>query len=146
MLKRQHREIEVLFAEAGKAIDFDDRRLIVEQIEKKLRAHLMVKEHIFYPAVLAVTGMGRARDLIPEAYAEHPVLNLVLGELPALDAQDETFEAKITALFSLVALRVEEEERELLPAAEQMLGSDVLAALATQMQAAIDGRTAAIAR
>jgi len=139
MLKRQHREVEALFAQAKKATSATDRRNVVAQIEEKLRTHMMIEEHIFYPAVLAATDKKTTKALIPEAYEEHHVINLLLAELPELGAQDERFAPKITVLCELVEHHVEEEEQEMFPAAERDLDADALGDLAEQMQAAMDG-------
>lgn len=139
MLKQQHREVEKLFAKAKKADAADERRALLDQIAEKLRGHMMIEEQIFYPAVAEQVPTKKVREMVPEAYEEHHVVELVLAELPEVDPEDERFEAKVTVLSELVDHHVEEEEKEMFPAAEKHLDADALAELAEQMQAAMEG-------
>ncbi len=143
MLKRQHREVEALFAAAKKATAPRERRSTLDQIEEKLRMHMQIEEQIFYPAVAGRTTHKKVRDLMPEAYEEHHVVKLVLNELPDVDPTDERFEAKVTVLAELVEHHVEEEEKEMFPGAEKDLEAGELVELAERMQAVMDGEDAA---
>jgi hemerythrin-like domain-containing protein len=71
--------------------------------------------------------------MIGEAYEEHHVVKLVLAELPEVDPNAESFEAKMTVLKELVAHHVEEEEEEMFPMAERRLGSQRSTELAEEM-------------
>lgn len=138
LLKRQHREVEGLFAAAKKATAPTKRRAVLDEIADKLRGHMMIEEQIFYPAVAAQSERKKMLELIPEAYEEHHVVKLVLGELPSVDPADKRFVAKVTVLSELVEHHVEEEEKEMFPAVEKDLGDDVLTELGQRMQAALD--------
>jgi iron-sulfur cluster repair protein YtfE (RIC family) len=137
MLKKQHREVEDLFSQVKKAHGSSDRQALLEQIENKLRAHMMIEETIFYPAVAEEVTTKKMQQMVPEAYEEHHVVQLVLDELPEVDLEDERFEAKMTVLEELVQHHVEEEEETMFPAAEKALGAEALKDLAEQMQAAM---------
>lgn len=137
MLKKQHREVEALFSKVKKTEDGGDRQELLEQIETKLRAHMAIEENIFYPAVAEEVTTKKLKEMVPEAYEEHHVVQLVLNELPDVDPEDERFEAKMTVLEELVKHHVEEEEGEMFPAAEKALGADALKDLAEQMQSAM---------
>jgi hemerythrin superfamily protein len=135
LLKKQHREVEKLFATALKTEDPKARRRAMDEIKSALERHTAIEEEIFYPAVREL-GTKKAEDMIGEAYEEHHVVKLVLGELPTVDPSDDTFEYKMTVLKELVEHHVEEEEDEMFPMAEKRLGEQRSAVLAEQMAGA----------
>jgi hypothetical protein len=96
---------------------------------------MRIEETIFYPAVQEI-GTKKAEEIVPEAFEEHHVAQLVLGELPKVDPKDERFEAKMTVLEELIEHHVEEEEKEMFKLAEK-LGSERLAELGDEMQDAM---------
>lgn len=132
LLKKQHREVEKLFATALKSDDQKTRRKAMDEIAGALKHHTEIEENIFYPAVRAI-GTKKAEEMIGEAYEEHHVVKLVLAELPEVDPGADNFEAKMTVLKELVAHHVEEEEKEMFPMAERRLGDDRSSELAEQM-------------
>ena len=134
LLKKQHREVKTLFRQVKKA-DARGRRAGMDEIAAKLEAHMRIEQEIFYPAVQEI-GTKKAEEIVPEAFEEHHVVELVLGELPGVDPKDERFEAKMTVLEELVEHHVEEEEKEMFKLAEK-LGSERLAELGDEMQSAL---------
>jgi hemerythrin superfamily protein len=133
VLKRQHRSVEKLFKEVEKTEDARRRRQLLDQIESELKLHTKLEEEIFYPAVREV-GTAKAEEMVDEAFEEHHVVDLVLGELPQVDPEDERFEAKMTVLSELVEHHVEEEEKEMFPLAEKKLGAERMKELAQQLE------------
>jgi hemerythrin-like domain-containing protein len=140
LLKKQHREVKGLFRETKKATGAKARRSGMEEIATKLTAHMAIEEDIFYPAVAEV-GTKKAEEIVPEAYEEHHVAKLVLAELPKVDPDDERFAAKMTVLEELIEHHVEEEEKEMFQVAEK-LGTERLADLGAEMEAAFDPQPA----
>ena len=132
LLKKQHREVEKLFATALKTEDPKVRRRTMDEIKSALEHHTSIEEEIFYPAVREL-GTKKAEEMIGEAYEEHHVVKLVLAELPTVDPADDAFEYKMTVLKELVAHHVEEEEDEMFPMAEKKLGDSRSSELAQQM-------------
>jgi len=132
LLKRQHREVEKLFATALKTENEKSRRKAMEDIIHALEHHTQIEEDVFYPAVRDI-GTRKATDMIGEAYEEHHVVKLVLAELPEVDPGAENFKAKMTVLKELVAHHVEEEEDEMFPMAEKKLGEDRSSELAEEI-------------
>jgi hypothetical protein len=53
------------------------------------------------------------------------VVKILLGELQGLGPSEEAFDAKVTVLMENVRHHVEEEEEEMLPQAQEVLGSDL---------------------
>jgi iron-sulfur cluster repair protein YtfE (RIC family) len=62
LLKRQHREVEALFGQVKKTTAPAKRRTLLEEIESHLRAHMMIEEGIFYPAVAEGATGKKLRD------------------------------------------------------------------------------------
>jgi iron-sulfur cluster repair protein YtfE (RIC family) len=136
LLKRQHREVKKLFAETKKAEGAKERRQGLDEISARLTAHMSIEEAIFYPAV-AELATKKTEEMVPEAYEEHHVAKLVLGELPEVDPEDERFEVKVTVLSELIDHHVEEEEEEMFKVAEK-LGMERLNELGAEMEAAFN--------
>ena len=132
LLKKQHREVKALFKKIEGTDNPRMRRQLMNEIAHSLEGHTLIEEEFFYPAVRGLETQ-KAEDMILEAYEEHHVVKLVLGELPRVNPEDERFEAKMTVLAELVQHHVEEEEKEMFKLA-QKLGKDELTSLGEQME------------
>lgn len=130
LLKQQHRLVEKLFSQFEKADDEDEQRRIFLEIADNLAVHATIEERHFYPAV-------RARDterLVEEAYEEHlEVKQLTLDGMKAMETP--AFESRATALQEAVEHHVEEEEEELFPKVQKLMGKDALEAIGQMMEA-----------
>lgn len=131
LLESQHREVEDLFEEFEEASGNQKKRAIFEQIADKLAVHAGIEEKDFYPAVKAED----TEDLLLEALEEHLAAKRVIADLLALDASDETFEAKVKVLKEQIEHHVEEEEDELFPQVKKLFDEEALEALGQQMVA-----------
>jgi hemerythrin superfamily protein len=136
LLKKQHREVEKLFAKALKTNDVRARRGTMDEIARQLETHMSIEEKVFYPAVKEI-GTKKGVEMVGEAYEEHHVVKLVLKELPQIDPKADSFEAKMTVLKELVEHHVEEEEEEMFPMAERKLGRERSRELAEEMAARV---------
>ncbi|HEV8653223.1 MAG TPA: hemerythrin domain-containing protein [Actinomycetes bacterium] len=139
LLKQDHRAVEALFREFEEAGDqaYQTKRKLVEQISHELEVHTAIEEEIFYPAVQA-KAPKEDREIVEEAYEEHHVVKVLLGELagmePDADGFDaDGFDAKVTVLMENVRHHVEEEETELLPESEKLLGKERMDELGEKM-------------
>ena len=135
LLKKQHREVEALFKKIQRTKSAGERRSLMEQLASNLKLHMQIEEKIFYPAVRGLETK-KAEEMVLEAYEEHAVVKLVLGELPKVDPDDERFEAKMTVLQELIEHHVEEEEDEMFDLAAK-LGEDELEVVGEQMTAEV---------
>jgi hypothetical protein len=131
LLKQQHKNVMDLFKEVLEAEDPESRRQLCDQISLELQVHSKIEEEIFYPAVQALGDKGD--EMVLEALEEHHVVDLVLGELPTVDPEDERFEAKMTVLHELVEHHKKEEEKEMFKLA-QKLGKEELDELGERME------------
>ena len=136
LIKADHRTVEQLFREFEEAGDraYKTRQQLVAEIIRELEVHATIEEEIYYPAVEAKARKD-GKELIAEAVEEHHVVKILLGELSAMSSENEAFDAKVTVLMENVRHHVEEEESELLPQSEKILGTDELTRLGEQMAA-----------
>ena len=131
MLESQHREVEDLFEAFEEAEDAAEKQAVFFEIADKLAVHAAIEEKHFYPAAKAKD----TEDLLRQAAEDHLSVKRLLAELLALDAKDETFEAKVSVLKEQVEHHVEEEEDELFPKVEKALDKTILEALEQEMVA-----------
>jgi hemerythrin superfamily protein len=136
LIKSDHRKVEQLFREFEEAGDraYKTKQELIGQIVEELEVHATIEEEIYYPAVEAKARKD-GKELIAEAVEEHHVVKILLGELGSMSSEDEAFDAKVTVLMENVRHHVEEEESELLPQSEKILGTDELTRLGEQMAA-----------
>ena len=92
----------------------------------------MIEEEIFYPELKA---HPKAKDIVLEAYEEHHVVDLLMGELELLDVQDETWGAKAQVMKENVEHHMEEEEGDMFRKARQVFDTAELEDLGTRMEA-----------
>jgi hemerythrin superfamily protein len=130
LLKSQHREVSKLFSKIEKASSSDKAELFNE-IADKLAVHAAIEEHHFYPAVKA----KRTEDILLESLEEHLGIKRVIADLMEVDAEDETFDAKVKVLKEQVEHHVEEEESDLFPKVKRLFDKEQLEALGQEMSA-----------
>jgi hemerythrin superfamily protein len=120
LLKADHRRVQGLFKEfaAIKKNGGGDRSKhdTVAEICRELRIHTELEEEIFYPAVRAQIEDA---DLMDEALVEHAGAKELVGQLEAMDAEDELYDAKVTVLGEQIGHHVKEEEGEMFPKAKK---------------------------
>jgi hemerythrin-like domain-containing protein len=108
------------------------REELFATIKGELTIHEVIEEEIFYPAL---KSHPKAKDVVLEAYEEHHVVDMLMGELEALDVSDETWGAKAIVMKENIEHHIEEEESEMFPQARQVFSRQELEDLATQMAA-----------
>ena len=134
LLKSQHREVETLFSKIEKAKDSRVKAELFGELADSLAGHATIEENQFYPAVRAKA----TEDILLESLEEHLGIKRVLADLLQLDADDETFDAKITVLKEQVEHHVGEEEKDLFPKVKKLDDEAELDALGAKMQAEFD--------
>lgn len=130
LLKKQHREVERLFAEFDKSEEDAQKQTLFNKIADALAVHATIEERWFYPAVRA----RQTEEQLEEAYDEHlDVKKLLVETMSEMDAPG--FDGKVAAIKGAVEHHVEEEEGELFPEVQKLMGDDALEALGQQMEA-----------
>jgi len=128
LLRQQHDEVKNLYVKFEQADDDDERQALFEEIADSLAAHAAIEERIFYPAIYG----GDLTEHLREAVEEHLEMKREIADLLAMTPDDEAFDAKMKVLMAMFEHHVGEEERDILPRAEQQLEGR-LDRLGTQM-------------
>jgi hemerythrin-like domain-containing protein len=131
LLKADHEKVAELFermeSASGKA-----KLNVFKQIKTELELHAHIEEKIFYPAL---EKPSETHDLTLEAYEEHNQVKKLLTELGRARTANDEWEAKAKVLQENVEHHVEEEENELFPKADQVLGDEEIEDLGQRMEA-----------
>lgn len=133
LLKKDHQTVEALFKRFEKAGD-EAHKLkgdIAGKFIKELSVHAVIEEQFLYPAARARDE--RLDDLVLEALEEHHVAKWTLSEIEKMSPEDERFDAKVTVLMESIRHHVEEEEDELFPKLQKVMGKEELDALGLAM-------------
>jgi hemerythrin-like domain-containing protein len=109
------------------------------QLKDALTLHTQIEEQVFYPAL---KNHEETSDMIPESIEEHQEVDQILAEMSSLSPGDDEFMDKLMELRDAVEHHVEEEENEMFPKAEQILGQSRLQEMGRQMQQMKQGKSA----
>jgi hemerythrin superfamily protein len=121
ILKKDHRKVDDLFTQIES--DGSDRKAIFEQIFNELTLHSQAEETFFYPELeLSSETSGD----VQHSYKEHQQVKDMLEELASSDPNAAVWMTKLNELKESVQHHVEEEEGELFPKSEQVLGQQKL--------------------
>lgn len=102
------------------------------KLHQALIVHTRMEEEVFYPAL---ENLDETRDMIKDADQEHEQVNQLLTQLSSQAPNEEEFQEALAELRSRLEDHIEEEENELFPQAEQLLGQQRLQEMGRQMQA-----------
>ena len=132
LLKKDHKEASGLMDQIETA-DKGDRsaKELFNQLKQALTLHTQIEEQIFYPEL---KKFDETKDMIPEAFEEHQEVKDILAEMSTLSPSDDEFMDKLTELRDGVDHHVEEEETEMFPKAEKVLGQSRLEELGRQLE------------
>ena len=101
-------------------------------IKGELTVHEIIEEEIFYPELKA---HPKAKDIVLEGFQEHHVVDLLMGELEALDVSDEMWGAKAKVMQENIEHHIKEEETEMFLKARQVFDRAELLDLGERMAA-----------
>jgi hemerythrin-like domain-containing protein len=134
LLKADHDKVKRLLNELESTTErgVKTRTELFATIKGELTLHEIVEEEIFYPELKA---HPKAKDIVLEGYQEHHVVDLLMGELEALDVDDETWGAKALVMKENIEHHIEEEEGEMFRQARQVFDAAELDDLGGRMEA-----------
>ena len=134
LLKADHDKVKGLLAQLESTTErgVKTRTELFATIKGELTVHEIIEEEIFYPELKA---HPKAKDIVLEGFEEHHVVDLLMGELEALDVTDESWGAKALVMKENVELHIEEEEGEMFKTARQVFDRDELVDLGDRMAA-----------
>ena len=140
LLKNDHKEAremmeQIEIADKGSRSAKD----LFNQLKQALTLHTQIEEKFFYPAL---KSFDETKDMIPEALEEHQEVDELLAEMSSLSPGDDEFMDKFTELRDAVEHHVEEEEGEMFPKAEKVVGQTRLDEMGRQMQQMKQGQSA----
>ena len=124
LLKNDHKTVEGLFKRFEKLGPraVKSKQELVERIIRELSIHAAIEEMFFYPAIREAADGGDAGNMVLESLEEHHIVKWVLAELEGMTPEHERFDAKVSVLMESVRHHVEEEEKELFPQLNKLLG------------------------
>jgi hemerythrin-like domain-containing protein len=121
MLAEDHKKVTRMFDQFEEMKGKDDsdmeaKQMLVEVCCAELTVHAQLEEELFYPALRdTIDDM----DMLDEAEVEHASAKQLIGELSAMQPDDELYDAKFTVLGEYVKHHIEEEEKEIFPKAKK---------------------------
>ena len=132
LLKEDHDKVKDLLTqlEATTERGVKTRSELFATIKGELTVHEIIEEEIFYPELKA---HPKARDIVLEAFEEHHVVDVLMGELESLDVSDETWGAKALVMKENIEHHIEEEEGEMFTKARQVFDRQELVDLGERM-------------
>jgi len=133
VLRGDHRKVEALFAQYETASgEHSQKETLIQQICHELDVHTRLEEEIFYP-LIQVALHEEGEQLIAEASNAHKMVKDLIEQLTSMIPDEAASDAALQQLKQAVTHHVEEEEKEILPKAEQRLG-DQLESLGARLQ------------
>ena len=121
ILKKDHRKVDDLFTQIES--DGSDKKQIFGQIYNELTLHSQAEETFFYPELeLSSETSGD----VQHSYKEHQQVKDMLEELASSDPNAAVWMTKLNELKESVQHHVDEEENELFPKSERVLGQQKL--------------------
>ena|SRR3712207_4952138 len=124
MLKADHEKVKGLFRQYENSDEKREKKKIADEILHELQVHAALEEEIFYPAYKR-KAEAEGKEMVAEAVEEHHVVHLLIGEIKEMKSVTEQFDAKMKVLIENVEHHVQEEESEMLPAAQETLGEEI---------------------
>ena len=123
-LREDHEKVMKLFLEYEDLGDgkSGEKDRIFKEVERELGVHATLEEEIFYPAVQPVKK-GKTTDgdeIVKEALEEHKIVKTLLAQMAAMEADGETFDAKMKVLTENVRHHAGEEQEEMFPLFEKL--------------------------
>ncbi|HMF58655.1 MAG TPA: hemerythrin domain-containing protein [Pyrinomonadaceae bacterium] len=136
LLKQDHKEAMGLIEQLESAGSAGASTEAFAKLKAALTLHTKLEESLLYPAL---ENFDETRDQIRESYKEHKEVDELLVELstPSDEWQDTLSELKDD-----IEHHVDEEENEMFPKAEELLGRERLEEMGRQMEEAKRGKPA----
>jgi iron-sulfur cluster repair protein YtfE (RIC family) len=137
LLKQDHETVRKLLDQLSSTTEraVKTRQELLHRIEQELTVHTQLEEQIFYPAYKQAGGKDAA-IMDAEAREEHRTVEaLVLPDLLKTDPASIPFTGRVKVLKELLEHHIEEEEGELFPEADKLLGKPRLEELGAEMEA-----------
>ena len=127
ILKKDHREVDQMMVALegikGDASSNESGRQTFEMMRTALTIHAEAEETIVYPAL---EEFKETEDQAEHSYDEHAEVKAMLAQMGELEPASDEFQNLLSQLKTSVRHHVAEEEGELFPKGEELLGEDEL--------------------
>ena len=144
MLKQDHQEAAAMMDRIESAGAGDPSVMTVfTQLKEALTLHTQIEEQIFYPAL---RNNDETEDQIEESFEEHQEVKDLLSQMSGMQGDNDEFMSLMSELRDAIEHHVEEEENELFPQAQQILGGSRLQEMGQQMMQMKQGKSATATR
>jgi len=129
LLKQHHDKMKKVLTKMSEGAPANSAEL--RQLADELVAHMVIEEHLFYPAVKEIM-----KDMVQESFEEHAVARFELARL--LQATGTEKKTRALVLKELLEHHIEEEEKEMFPKVKKAMPAEELTRLGERMKAAFD--------
>jgi hemerythrin-like domain-containing protein len=126
LLERDHARILRLLRDLDETRAPARRERLFDLAEEALQIHSAVEEDWFYPAVRRAACSAAGEEVYVKSREEHKLVDAVMPHLRFVDVRSDVFNAKVRLVRQLVEHHIDEERRELLPLAEEVLTPEEL--------------------
>lgn len=137
MLVADHERVKAILEQLSDSTErgVKKRTDLLAKLEMEITLHTQLEEEILYPAFKAA-GSKEQDVMYYEAKEEHRTVDsLVLPDLKATDPGTVEFSGRVKVVKELLEHHIEEEESEMFPQAQKLLGDEKLEELGAQMEA-----------
>ena len=122
-IKKDHRTVEDLFKKMKEtsARAVKSREQLFEKIRTEFEVHAQAEEKAVYPALKKLEG---TKDRVGEAVSEHNEARKLIRAMARMDKASEEWLEKCEELEQNIQHHVEEEENEIIPAAQEEMDEE----------------------
>lgn len=131
IIKADHQNVKELFEQIEAAVD-EEKTHLIERCIQELLLHAVAEEETLYKRLRDNEDL---REDILEAEVEHSLVERLANEIMSASPDDEMCDARLMVLKELVEHHVEEEEEELIPAAQSVIDAATAESLGEEMLA-----------
>lgn len=121
VLRKDHQEARMLFQQIEQLGPSNTRQQLFETLKGELLRHTKAEEEAFYPKL---EDQKPTHDLIEEAVHEHDQVKKMLEEIDRLPPDSDDWLKAVREMKACVEHHVQEEENELFPKAQQIIGGE----------------------
>ncbi|MEB0040407.1 MULTISPECIES: hemerythrin domain-containing protein [unclassified Pseudomonas] len=136
MLVQDHVRVKEILTQLSESSDraLKKRADLLTKLEMELIIHTQLEEEILYPAFKAA-GSKEQDIMYYEAKEEHRTVDsLVLPDLKVTDPSTPEFAGRVKVVKELLEHHIEEEEEEMFPQCEELLGKEKLEEIGKEME------------
>jgi hypothetical protein len=133
-LMKEHEALRSLFSQFKKGNRAGrDKKSLFDEIQREMTVQSQMETEIFYPA-LQNSPSTRGEELVEAAMADHEAVDRLLNGLQQSNANEKTFDARMSQLINAVIAHMEREEDEMFDEARKSLSELRLEELGLEME------------